>query len=365
MIVHDRFPLADRTTLGVGGTARHYIEFREETELRDALAFARDRGLPVFLLGGGSNVVLSSGVYPGVILSPQVRGIEVERIGNGRQRWTVGAAEEWDAVVRASVERGLTGIECLAGIPGRTGGTPVQNVGAYGQEVSETIRSVRAFDRETGQVAEIPGAECGFAYRRSRFNHEEPGRRILLTVTFELCEGETSALRYEDLRRYFGANATPTPEQTYHAVREIRARKGMVSDPADPDTRSAGSFFKNPVLSAERFEALRERAKRRGIDPVPNYPQPDGTVKLPAAFLMETAGLTRGQAFRDGRVALSTKHILALTNRGGATGEDIALTAREVQNRVRDAWEVSLAPEPVFVGFAENASLPDAATVAR
>jgi UDP-N-acetylmuramate dehydrogenase len=354
--VQENIPLAPLTTLGVGGPARYFSEALSETELMEALAFGEAQGIPAFLLGGGSNLVVADEGFCGLVIRLGLRGITVERTGD-RALVTAAAGEDWDEFVRSCVERGLAGIECLAGIPGLVGATPVQNVGAYGQEVSETIVRVRAYDRRERQTVDLSNAECGFGYRSSRFNTAEIGRWIILSVTFALTPGGPPTLKYADVQCHFGEGATPSLTDVYHGVRAIRARKGMVIDPTDPDSRSAGSFFKNPVVSAEGFAALQAQHG----DAVPHYPQPDGSIKVPAAWLIEHAGFQRGQAF--GNVGISTKHVLALVNRGGATGSEIAAAACCIQRGVRTTTDVSINPEPIFVGFNDLSTLPARATV--
>ncbi len=362
--IQENIPLAPRTTLGVGGLARFFAFARSEAELRHALAWATARSLPAFVLGGGSNLVVSDAGFPGLVVGMNVRGIEVGEPGeDGAVPVTAGAGEDWDGFVRYAVARGLQGIECLAGIPGRVGATPVQNVGAYGQEVADTVTRVRAFDREIGETRDLTASDCGFAYRRSRFNSPgEMGRWVILSVTFALRPGAPAVLKYADLQRHFaGGGESPSLPAVYDAVREIRSRKGMVVRADDPDSRSAGSFFKNPVVAPDVWEEL--AAKASGAESVPHWPQPDGSVKVPAAWLIERSGFARG--FAAGRAGLSTKHVLALVNRGGATAAEITALARRVQAGVVDAWGVAIAPEPVFLGFAPgDPALPENAVLA-
>lgn len=352
--VQENVPLAPLTTFGVGGPARYFVRATTETDLFDAVNFARERQLPLLPLGGGSNLVISDSGFPGVVVAMAMQGINVAEGVDDIKRVTVGAGEDWDTFVQLTAERGWAGIECLAGIPGTVGATPVQNVGAYGQEVSETIESVRVYDRQEQCISDLPAAECAFGYRRSRFNADEPGRWIILAVTFLLRPGAPPTLKYADLARHFPPGSYPTLTDIYHAVRAVRAAKGMVIDPADPDSRSAGSFFKNPTLNGAQFAELSDIAPE-----IPHYPQADSTVKVPAAWLIEQAGFRKGQEF--GHVALSSKHILALTNRGSASSGEIVAAAREIQRGVQSRWRVSLTPEPLFIGFPENSCLPEGA----
>ena len=337
-------PLAPLTTLGIGGPARYFVEANKEDEILTALAFAEAKGLPALLLGGGSNLVIGDAGFPGVVIRLALRGITAFFPTNVRDivHVTASAGEEWDGFVRYSALQGWAGIECLAGIPGTVGATPVQNVGAYGQEVADTLISVRACDRNEKRIQDLSAAECDFAYRRSRFNSAEPERWIILSVTFALRPGGAPTLKYADLIRHFGENATPTLPAVYDAVRVIRARKGMVIDPSDPDSRSVGSFFKNPTLTAPAFAALTAATPE-----IPHYPQPDGSVKIPAAYLIENSGFSKGQRF--GNVALSSKHILALINRGGASASEIVAAAQQIQEGVEAKWGIRLLPEPLFV----------------
>lgn len=341
-------PLAPRTTLGVGGSARRFLEVASEAALLESLRLARSEGWPVFLLGGGSNLVLHDDGWPGLVLSLAGKTIaETEAPGT----LTVDAGVSWDDFVRFSVERGLGGIECLAGIPGTVGATPVQNVGAYGQDVSETLVSARALDASTLEISEIPASACGFGYRKSRFNSGEPGRWLILSVTFALKPGAPPVLKYADLQKHFGEGASPSLPEVYRAVREIRGRKGMVVDPADPDSRSAGSFFKNPVIGQQRKPTDSPGWPVAGTD----------DIKLPAAWLIEKAGLKKGTPL-VGAVSISGKHPLALVNRGGATARDVAESAKLVQARVLDAWGIGIHPEPLFVGPWTEETLPEGAT---
>ena len=341
-------PLAPRTTLGVGGAARRFLEVGSETALIESLRRADGEGWPVFLLGGGSNLVIHDDGWPGLVLSLSDEEISDE---GSSGTLTVGAGACWDGFVLRCAERGLAGVECLAGIPGTVGATPVQNVGAYGQEVARSIAEVRALDRRTWEFHTLSAADCGFGYRRSRFNGPgEIDRWIIVSATFALTPGGAPSLGYADLQRHFGPAGKPSLTDVYHAVREIRGRKGMVVDDADAESRSAGSFFKNPVVDAEEAP-----------DGCPQWPAENGRAKLPAAWLIERAGLEKGTPLVGG-MRLSTKHPLALVNRGDATALDVAKSARLVQGRVSDAFGIALHPEPLFVGPWRPDSLPDGAT---
>ncbi len=357
--IQENVSLAPLTTLSIGGAARLFVEAASEAELIAAMELAETRGLPVFILGGGSNVLISDEGFPGLVIRVAIKGIS-GRVGWDRlitcptdenqsklaEEITAGAGEDWDGFVRQCAERDLAGVECLSGIPGLVGGTPVQNVGAYGQEVSETIVKVRAFDRQTKQIVELSNAECGFRYRASIFNSTKRDRYVVLAVSFALRANGEPALRYPDLKNYFaGKTDQPSLAEVRQAVIEIRSRKGMVIVPNDPDCQSAGSFFKNPVISAEAFARLEAAAGERP----PSFPAGDGNVKVPAAWLIERAGFQRGYA--KGRAGISSKHTLAIVNRGNATAQEVLDLVAEIQARVQAEFGIALLPEPVFVGF--------------
>ena len=339
-------PLAPCTTLRLGGPARTFLEAATEAELVEAVRDADAAGDPLLVLAGGSNVVVADAGFDGLVVRVATTGVRRETATGGRERLTVAAGEPWDDVVAGAVADGLSGIECLSGIPGSTGATPIQNVGAYGQEVASTIASVRVLDRRTGAVEELAPAACGFAYRSSAFKHASG--HVVLAVTFELERAACSGpLRYGELARALGAEAgagAPLGE-VRDAVLALRRGKGMVLDAADHDTWSAGSFFTNPVLDAAAFAALEAQA---GATP-PRFPEPDGRVKTSAAWLIERAGFAKGDA--RGPVALSSKHALALTNRGGASAEQLVAFAGEIAERVEERLGVALVPEPVLVGL--------------
>ncbi|MEO6724003.1 MAG: UDP-N-acetylmuramate dehydrogenase, partial [Blastocatellia bacterium] len=332
--------LAPFTTLGIGGSARFFAEVRSEIDLIEAIAFAERQQLPVFILGGGSNVLVADEGFSGLVIRIAIKGIE------WREDVTAGAGEDWDAFAGQCVERNLAGVECLSGIPGSVGGTPVQNVGAYGQEVSETITNVRAFDRQSKQIVDLNNADCQFSYRASIFNSTERDHYIVLAVSYGLHPHGDPAIRYPDLKNVFSDRSEkPTLAEVRNAVIEIRSRKGMVIRLDDPDCRSAGSFFKNPIISQEAFARLTVKA---GKQP-PSFPAADGNVKVPAAWLIERAGFQRGYA--KGGVGISTKHTLAIINRGGATADEVLGLFSEISFGVGERFGIELLPEPVFVGF--------------
>jgi UDP-N-acetylmuramate dehydrogenase len=311
----------------------------------DAVREADAAGTPLLLLAGGSNVVIADEGFDGLVLRIATRGIE-RAADDGSVRLSVAAGESWDELVAGAVADGLVGVECLAGIPGSVGATPIQNVGAYGQEVSETITSVRVLDRRSGEVLELAPEECGFGYRTSAFKRA-PGERVVLSVEFVLPRATESApVRYGELARALGVELgeSAPAAAVREAVLALRRGKGMVLDPADPDSVSAGSFFTNPILGADAFEALARRAGERP----PAFGEPDGRVKTSAAWLVERAGFHRG--YGDGRAGISSKHTLALVNRGGATTAELVALAREIAAGVQRHFGVELVPEPVFVG---------------
>lgn len=348
--------LARMTTLHIGGEARYFAEVENEEELSDALDFALERGLKVFVLGGGSNILVSDAGFDGLVIRIAMKGISLMEVP-GREDTalvTARAGEDWDEFVEWCVANDLAGLECLSGIPGLVGGTPIQNVGAYGQEVSETIVSVRVLDLNDRTVRDIAGTECGFAYRSSIFNTSEKDRYVVLAVTYELKKGGEPKIAYPDLARVF-RDFKPSLAEMRSAVCSIRASKGMMARQGGPDSRSAGSFFKNPVVSREEFEAVAARAGRLGAaggeSPVPHYPAPDGGIKIPAAWLIEKAGFGKGYA--KGNAGLSSLHTLALTNRGGATAVEILALKAEILDRVEELFDIRLVQEPTLIGFGE------------
>ena len=340
--------LSELTTLRLGGPAARVVEAGSESAIIAAVRAADAAGEPLLLLAGGSNVLVADDGFPGTVVRVTSRGV---RAAAGRLE--VAAGEPWDPFVARCVGDGRAGIECLSGIPGSVGATPIQNVGAYGQEVAETIVSVRAYDRTLETVLEVPAAECGFTYRSSAFKRAQ-GRWVVLAVTFELeRRPDSRPVRYAALARALaiGEGERAPLADVRAAVLALRRSKGMVIDPGDPDSVSAGSFFTNPVLDAAAFVELEERAREwlgDGVS-VPRFEQRDGSVKLPAAWLIERAGFERGHGDPQ-TVAISGKHTLALTNRGAGTTAQLVALAREIAAAVHDRFGVELVPEPVFVG---------------
>jgi len=340
--VQENVPLAPLTTLKVGGEARRLVEAATEQEVVDAIRLAAAIEVPVFVLGGGSNLVVSDDGFDGLVIKIAIRGVRFEEVGDGKVRCTVGAGESWDEFVSECVSRDLAGIECLSGIPGLVGGTPIQNVGAYGQDVSETIVAVRCFDRRTGEILTIGNAECEFEYRKSRFNSRDVDRFIVLSVQFDLIDGGEPRLDYRDLKQHFGRRK-PTLTQVREAVLAIRRSKSMVIDASDVNSQSAGSFFKNPIVSLEKFAEI-----VAGNTDIPSFPSGEN-VKIPAAWLIEQAGFKKGT--RIGNAGTSRNHSLAIVNFGGATAKDIMAVKNEIHRRVFAKFGVELVPEPIFVGF--------------
>jgi UDP-N-acetylmuramate dehydrogenase len=381
MRMEENKPLAPFTTFGIGGPARWFAEAASEDEIVGATAWARERGLKLFVLGGGSNLLVADAGFDGVVLRVGLRGIQVSPKespsgaeahdasgpstyglkpvpftagGTGESIYRVAAGEDWEHCVQRTVEDNCAGLECLAGIPGTVGGTPVQNVGAYGQEVASAIDQVRAFDLQERAFVEFSAAECGFAYRRSRFNSTDRGRYIVTRVDYRLTPGGAPTLRYADLQRAIAENAQegrqPTLAEVVAAVRRVRAAKGMLLVDGDPDCRSAGSFFKNPVVSDEQVKQI---AAASGKEPprFPAGPDPEnaGRVKIPAAWLIEQAGFAKGHVL--GAAGVSSRHTLALINRGDASAAEIMALATRIGDAVEARFGLRLEMEPVLIGF--------------
>nr|WP_255489108.1 UDP-N-acetylmuramate dehydrogenase [Aeromicrobium sp. S22] len=334
--------LAELTTLRLGGPARAVIDATTEDHLVDAVRVADEAADPLLLVAGGSNLVVADEGFDGTVVRVLTRGVTVDADACSGAMVTVAAGEPWDDLVARAVQEGWVGVEALSGIPGSTGATPIQNVGAYGQEVAQTIASVRAYDRYDRRVRTFAAADCGFAYRHSRFK-AEPQRHVVLSVTFQLALGDLGApVAYGELARTLGVEVggrAPAAD-VRDAVLGLRRGKGMVLDPDDHDTWSAGSFFTNPLLTPEQAAALPSGA--------PRFEQPDGTVKTSAAWLIDHAGFAKGHG--NQHVSLSTKHTLALTNRGGGSTAELLDLAREVRDGVEQAFGIRLVNEPVMIG---------------
>ncbi|MFM9369300.1 UDP-N-acetylmuramate dehydrogenase [Streptomyces sp. Da 82-17] len=345
--LHDA-PLAPLTTFRLGGPATRLITATSDAEVISAVREADASGTPLLVIGGGSNLVISDKGFDGTALRIATKGFELDGT-----KLELAAGEVWTDAVARTVEAGLAGVECLAGIPGSAGATPIQNVGAYGQEVSSTITEVVAYDRRAGETVTLRNADCAFSYRHSRFK-ADPERYVVLRVRFELedADGLSAPLKYAETARALGVEAGDRVPlaSARETVLKLRAGKGMVLDPEDHDTWSAGSFFTNPILTEGEFTAFHARVlDRLGADAQPPaFPDGNGHVKTSAAWLIDKAGFVKG--YGEGPARISTKHTLALTNRGEATTEDLLALAREVVAGVRDAFGITLVNEPVTVG---------------
>ena len=347
-----RVPLAPLTTIGLGGPADRLVRAETEAELIETVRAADQARERVFIIAGGSNVVIADEGVRATAIHVATHGIRTSRLPDERVSLTVQAGEQWNAVVAASVADRLAGIECLAGVPGTTGATPIQNVGAYGQEVASTISAVRVYDRESGETITLAPEDCGFGYRTSRFKGKD--QYVVLEVTFALTPSELSEpVAYAQLAEALGIEVgqrAPLSDVRI-AVHALRRSKSMVIDPTDPDSVSVGSFFTNPVLTGEQFAQLERRAEEL-VGPnqkLPTYPAPEGRVKTSAAWLIERSGFARGHG--GGNVGISTRHTLALVNRGGASTAELVTLAHEIADGVKREFGVELVPEPVFVGF--------------
>jgi UDP-N-acetylmuramate dehydrogenase len=322
----EEVPLAPYTTFQIGGPARYFAQAETEDDIAAGLAFAAEHNLSLFILGGGSNLLVSDAGFPGLVLRIALTGIAMEN-----STISAAAGEDWDGLVAYAVEADSAGVECLSGIPGTVGGTPVQNVGAYGQEVSQTIAAVRAFDKKTERFVDLPASACGFAYRRSIFNTTERGRYVVTRVDYALRKGGAPSIVYADLARHFRNQPSPTLAEVRDAVRTIRAQKGMLLQPGDADCRSAGSFFKNPIVPVTLVDSL---AHHLGIEKksIPAYPAQDGEVKLSAAWLIERAGFQKGYVLGN-----------------GATAAEIVALRDKVQEEITSRFGIRLEPEPVWL----------------
>ena len=352
-VIQEHVALGPLTTLGLGGKARHYALCESVQECRAALTFAHTARTPVHILGGGSNTVFLDEGFPGLVIHVAIPGIAITTVSSGALV-QAGAGELWEDVVTTAVARGLGDIECLAGIPGTTGASPIQNIGAYGQEVRETIDVVTALDRNTLEECTFSGKECRFGYRTSRFKQEDRDRFLITGVSFRLRPDARPAIRYPELAKAVAADGPiedlgsgqPVLNRVRRTVLHLRRTKGMVIDPHDTESRSAGSFFMNPVIPLDALSQAQERWHAAGhSDEIPSFPA-SGGIKVPAAWLVEHAGFARGT--RRGNVAVSAKHALALVNHGGSTAELLSL-AREVQDAVAHTFGIALAIEPVIV----------------
>ena len=343
--------LAPFCTMNVGGPARWLVDARTESEIADALRWANQRGVEVHILGGGSNVVISDAGVDGLVVLVSILGVEAGATG-GSMVYNAGAGEPWDRLVRRSIDDDAAGIECLSGIPGLVGGTPVQNVGAYGQDVSGTITRVDAIDRRTAMAISFSPAECRFGYRTSRFKHADAGRYVVTRVEFSLTAHGLPTVAYNDVVAFFEGAPAPALPQVRQAILEIRRRKGMVIEAGNPASRSCGSFFVNPVVSRRELEHVQSRA---GTAPVPHFVADADAVKIPAAWLIEGAGFPKGT--RRGTVGVSPFQAQAIVNLGSARAADVLELACAIKREVWRTFGISIVPEPVFAGFARSPEL--------
>ena len=348
MLIEENKPLAPLTTFGIGGPARWFVQATSEAEIAEAAAWACERGVKLFVLGGGSNLLVADAGFDGLVLRVALRGISAID-ESGHRIYQVAAGESWDYFVACSTQAGCAGIECLAGIPGTVGGTPVQNVGAYGQEVASSIERVRAFDLQSHSFVEFAAADCGFAYRCSRFNSVDRGRYVVTRVDYRVTPGGAPTVRYAELERALEGREASLAEVA-DAVRCLRQSKGMLLVEGDPDCRSAGSFFKNPIVSEEQFQQIAVLSDRKPpCFPAGREPENQGRIKLPAAWLIEQSGFAKGYTL--GSAALSSRHTLALVNLGGASAAEVLALAAKITDAVEERFGVRLEMEPVLVGF--------------
>jgi UDP-N-acetylmuramate dehydrogenase len=344
--------LAPLTSLELGGTASSFAAIDSVGMAKDAIRWAGQHSQPLAILGGGSNVVVSDDGFRGIVVRAALRGIDLEDDAD-RVRVTAAAGEPWDELVEMTVAENLAGLECLSGIPGWVGATPIQNVGAYGQEVATVIEGVRVLDLISLEERTLGPEACGFGYRTSSFR-EFPGRFLVLSVTFALQRGGQPKIEYRELRRALGiGRATPPLAEVRRVVHELRRLKSMVIEDDDANRRSVGSFFVNPVVEGATLAALDERARASGaLDPtesLPTFPAETGTFKVPAAWLIEKAGFSKG--LRRGAVGISSAHALALVHHGGGTSKELVALARDIREGVRRRFDIDLQPEPFFLGF--------------
>lgn len=346
--IRENVPLADMTTFEVGGPARYFVTIAREEDAVSALAFAGEQGLETMVLGGGSNVLISDEGFPGLVILNRITGCTVEEAGD-TMFVTVGGGESWQDFTDLCVARGWQGVECLAGIPGTVGAAPIQNIGAYGQEVSQVIAQVRCLETATGRAVTFTEEECAFRYRESIFNTREAGNHIVTSVTFRLARGRGPFVSYRELEERFADNPLPTLAEVRDAVLAIRAGKGVLIRTGYESFRCAGSFFKNPVVAYSRYESVEALVDGQGGAGTWAWPLTNGDVKISAAYLIQSAGFDRG-CFR-GNAGISPHHTLILINRGGATAGEIVAYAAEVQRRVADRFGVLLMPEVRLIGF--------------
>lgn len=353
--IRENEPLAALTSFEVGGPARYFARISSEEDAASALAFAGERGVGAIVLGGGSNVLISDEGFPGLVILNRIMGFAFEEAG-GNVLVTAGGGEDWQDFVDRCVARGWQGVECLAGIPGTVGASPIQNIGAYGQEVSQVVSRVRCLETATGKAVTFTAEQCAFRYRESMFNTREAGKYLVISVTFRLTRGEAPALTYRELQERLSGISSPTLTAVRDAVIAIRAGKGVLIRNGYESFRSAGSFFKNPVVTRSQFEHVEALVAREGGATNWAWPLPNGDVKVSAAYLIQSSGFDRGH--RRGNVGISPHHTLILINRGGATAGEVVDFAVAVQRRVKDRFDVLLLPEARLVGFSSSPFMP-------
>lgn len=347
--IRENYPLKDLTTLKIGGPARYFAEVSCDGDIVEALSFAKGRQLPVFVLGGGSNVLVSDEGFNGLVIRNMVMGIK-ERVDGSSVFVTAGAGEKWDELVRQCVENNWQGLECLSGIPGTAGAAPVQNIGAYGQSVSGAVHEVCAIDTHASLTLRFSNSECGFGYRKSIFNTDSAGRYIITSVTFRLAADGAPDLGYKELKNYFTEGREATLSDVREAVLAIRNSKGLLAAEGSDGFKSAGSFFKNPVIPAAQLAFVSKEVERAGGCKSWAWPQPSGEVKVSAACLIQSAGF--GCGHREGDAGISPRHALCLINYNNATAAEMLGFAKQIQNRVHDKFGIFLKPEVQFAGFA-------------
>ena len=349
MLLEENKSLAPFTTFGIGGPARWFAQAESENEVVEAAAWARQRRVTLFVLGGGSNLLVSDHGFEGLVLHLALRGVE-PGVAGAQAIYRVAAGEEWDRFVARAVTDNCAGVECLAGIPGSVGGTPVQNVGAYGQEVASSIERVRGFDLREETFVEFSAAACAFAYRRSRFNTTDRGRYVITRVDYRLTKNGRPTLGYADLQRLLREGTNATVGQVADQVRDIRRSKGMLLVKGDPDCRSAGSFFKNPIVGRDQMLRIADATRQEPpCFPAGTDPEYAGCVKIPAAWLIERSGFAKG--YQLGAAGISSRHTLALINRGGAQASEILALADQILAAVESRFGIRLEREPEMVGF--------------
>ena len=346
--IRENYPLSGLTTFGVGGPARYFALAESEDDIVQSLEFAKERGIPFLALGGGSNVLISDKGFPGIVILNRIKGFS-SSVEDGSVIVRSGAGEDWQDFADRCVGSGWQGVECLAGIPGTVGASPVQNIGAYGQDISQVVSGVRAVDAATGKAVLFSNEECGFGYRRSIFNSDSAGRYIITSVTFKLNQGGMAPVHYSELEKYLSGATAVTPAQVRDAVIAIRDSKGLLVREGHESLKSGGSFFKNPVVSPDKFKEVEERIEKAGGCVNWAWPVDSGDMKLSAACLIQCAGFVRG--YRKGNAGISPKHCLIVVNYGCATAGEILDFACEVRLKVREDFGIILRPEIRLIGF--------------